>query len=53
VNRAGPELTFEGAAIGTGVSAISNLIQEFVVKRLTPHLPPNVPVDSPKGAEGR
>ncbi len=39
-NRAGFGLTFEGAAIGTGMSAVANLLQEFVVHRLTPHVPP-------------
>lgn len=37
-NRDGAALTFEGAAIGTGVSALSNLVQEFLVPSLTPHL---------------
>jgi hypothetical protein len=37
-NRAGAALTFEGAAIGTGISAFQNLMQEFVVRKLTPHL---------------
>ena len=39
-NRAGASLTFEGAAIGTGFSAASNIIQEFLVRKLTPRLPP-------------
>ncbi len=38
-NRAGAALTFEGAAIGTGITAIQNLFQEFLVRKLTPHLP--------------
>ena len=38
-NRSGAGLTFENALIGTGESAISNLFQEFVVRKLTPHLP--------------
>lgn len=40
VNRSGARLTFEGAAIGIGVGSLQNLIQEFVVRKLTPHLPP-------------
>ena len=43
VNRSGARLTFEGAAIGTGVGSIQNLIQEFLVRKLTPHLPPPSP----------
>jgi len=42
-NRSGAGLTFEGAAIGTGFSAVSNLFQEFVIRKLTPHVPPNPP----------
>jgi len=39
-NRDGASLTFESAAIGTGFSAASNIIQEFLVRKLTPRLPP-------------
>jgi hypothetical protein len=42
-NRAGVGLTFEGAAIGTGLSAVANLFEEFVVRKLTPHIPPIIP----------
>jgi hypothetical protein len=45
VNRAGATLTFEGAAIGTGAAAISNLFQEFIIHRLTPHLPKQQPAN--------
>jgi hypothetical protein len=38
-NRSGVGLTFENFAIGTGEGAIQNLIQEFVIRRLTPHVP--------------
>lgn len=38
-SRAGLGLTFENAAIGTGEGAIQNLIQEFLVRKLTPHVP--------------
>lgn len=38
-SRDGVRLTFENALIGTGEGAIQNLIQEFVVRRLTPHVP--------------
>jgi hypothetical protein len=35
-NRDGAELTFENALIGIGESAAANILQEFVVRRLTP-----------------
>jgi hypothetical protein len=35
-NRDGAELTFENALIGVGESAAVNLLQEFVIRRLTP-----------------
>ncbi|MGA2570815.1 MAG: carboxypeptidase-like regulatory domain-containing protein [Terracidiphilus sp.] len=38
-NRSGVEVTFANAAIGAGEGAVQNLIQEFVVRRLTPRLP--------------
>jgi hypothetical protein len=43
VNRSGFGLTFEGAAIGTGIGAIANLLQEFLIHRLTPGIPPSRP----------
>jgi hypothetical protein len=43
-NRTGPRLLFEGTAIGLGTSAIQNVIQEFLVRRLTPHIPPSTPI---------
>jgi hypothetical protein len=39
-NRAGAGLIFEGVAVGSGIAAVQNLIQEFLVRRLTPHVPP-------------
>lgn len=38
-NRNGAGLTFENALIGTGEGALQNLFQEFVVRKLTPHVP--------------
>ncbi|MGO9339112.1 MAG: carboxypeptidase-like regulatory domain-containing protein [Terracidiphilus sp.] len=35
----GANLTFENALIDTGMSAVGNLFQEFVVRKLTPHVP--------------
>ena len=37
-DRNGAGLTFENGAIGIGATAISNLFQEFIVKKLTPKL---------------
>jgi hypothetical protein len=42
-DRAGAALTFESAAIGTGITAFQNIMQEFVVRKLTPHLPHSAP----------
>jgi Carboxypeptidase regulatory-like domain len=36
-NRNGVQLTFENTLIGIGGSGISNLFQEFLIRRLTPH----------------
>lgn len=38
-NRVGATLTFENAGIGIAEGAIENLLQEFVVRKLTPNLP--------------
>jgi Carboxypeptidase regulatory-like domain len=38
-NRSDLDVTFENSLIGTAEGAMQNLIQEFVVRRLTPHLP--------------
>jgi hypothetical protein len=36
-DRNGPRLTFENAFIGIGGNAFSNIIQEFLLRRFTPH----------------
>ncbi len=36
-NRDGAELTFENTLIGIGASAAANILQEFVIRRLTPN----------------
>lgn len=38
-NRNGASLTFENAAIGSGFGAAGNLIEEFFLRKLTPHVP--------------
>ena len=35
-DRDGAELTFENAAIGIGGTAVTNLLQEFLIRKLTP-----------------
>ena len=35
----GATLTFENALIGIGATGAANILQEFIVKKLTPHLP--------------
>lgn len=42
-DRNGAGLTFENAAIAIGASAISNLFQEFVIRKLTPKVPNHDP----------
>jgi hypothetical protein len=45
-NRNGVSLTFENFSLGLAESAVQNIFQEFVVRRLTPRLPhygPQVP----------
>jgi hypothetical protein len=36
-------LTFENALIGVGTTAAANILQEFVIRRLTPHAPSYTP----------
>jgi hypothetical protein len=38
-DRSGVAVTLENSAIGTAEGAVQNLIQEFVIRRLTPHVP--------------
>jgi len=38
-DRNGADLTLENAAIGIGATAIANLFQEFIIRKLTPKLP--------------
>jgi hypothetical protein len=38
-DRSGAGLTFENGAIGLGVTAVDNLFQEFIVRKLTPKVP--------------
>ena len=35
-DREGAELTFENAGIGIGTTAVTNLLQEFLIRKLTP-----------------
>jgi hypothetical protein len=38
-NRDGAELTFVSAGIGIGATAAANIVQEFVIRKLTPNVP--------------
>jgi len=38
-DREGATLTFENTLIGIGTSAAANILQEFVIRKLTPNLP--------------
>ena len=42
-DRQGFSLTIENTLLSIGASGVSNLFQEFLVRRLTPHLPPPAP----------
>ena len=42
-DRDGVGLTFESGAIGIGATAGANLIQEFLIRKLTPNVPNNDP----------
>jgi hypothetical protein len=44
-NRDGAELTFENTLIGIGETAAVNLLQEFVIRRLTPNAAHHEPAD--------
>jgi hypothetical protein len=44
-DRNGAGLTFENAAIAIGGSAVQNLFQEFVIKKLTPKVPNDSPAN--------
>jgi hypothetical protein len=46
-DRDGAGLTFENAAIGIGTTAVANLFQEFVLRKLTPKLPNRSPNNPP------
>jgi len=42
-DRNGVALTFENAAIGIGATAAANILQEFVIRKLSTHVPSNAP----------
>jgi hypothetical protein len=42
-DRNGAGLTFENAAIGIGATAVTNLLQEFLIRKLTPKTPKKYP----------
>jgi hypothetical protein len=46
-DRNGAGLTFENGALGIGATAIANLFQEFVIRKLTPKVPNKAPKNAP------
>ena len=46
-DRNGAGLTFENAAIGIGATAVANLFEEFLSRKLTPKLPRKTPKNAP------
>jgi hypothetical protein len=42
-------LTFQNFAVGIGASAAANVLQEFLIKKLTPNLPDRDPNNAPSG----
>ena len=42
-DRDGAGLTLENGAIGIGATAVSNIFQEFIIRKLTPKVPNNAP----------
>lgn len=42
-DRNGVALTFENTLIGIGATAVTNLLQEFLIRKLTPNLPDHDP----------
>jgi hypothetical protein len=42
-DRNGAGLTFENGVIGIGATAVANLFQEFLIRKLTPKVPNNAP----------
>ena len=51
-NRNGAGLTFENALIGIGATAATNLLQEFLIRKLTPNVP-NHDADKPQSTIGK
>lgn len=43
----GAELTVENTIIGIGTTAAANILQEFLIRRLTPHAPNYAPTETP------
>jgi len=49
----GADLVFQNALIGIGATAAANVLQEFVVRKLTPNLPSHDPASSGGGLGGK
>jgi hypothetical protein len=49
-DRNGASLTFENTLIGVGAVAATNILQEFLIRKLTPNIPNNDPGGGPKSS---
>lgn len=49
----GADLVFQNVLIGIGATAAANVLQEFVIRKLTPNLPVHDPANGASGAGGK
>ena len=49
----GADLVFQNALIEIGATAAANVLQEFLIRKLTPNLPSHDPADGSSGTAGR
>src|SRR5262249_16683945 len=49
----GADLVFQNALIGIGATAAANVLQEFLIRKLTPNLPALDPANGASGAGGK
>jgi len=49
----GADLVFQNALVGIGATAAANVLQEFLVRKLTPNLPARDPANGSNGAPGK
>jgi len=49
----GADLVFQNALVGIGATAAANVLQEFLIRKLTPNLPAHDPTNGSSGAPGK